>query len=69
MAVYTISQGEKVTASILNTYAMNAGLVYVTSQTIGSASSSLASGVIFTIPALFLWHMPPSFLQIGRAHV
>jgi putative OPT family oligopeptide transporter len=24
-------------------------------QTIGSASSSLASGTIFTIPALFLW--------------
>jgi len=25
------------------------------SQTIGSASSSVASGVLFTIPALFLW--------------
>jgi hypothetical protein len=40
MAVYTISQGEKITASILNTYAMNAGLVYVTSATVGSGVSS-----------------------------
>lgn len=30
------------------------------SQTIGSASSSLASGMIFTIPALFLWGYNPS---------
>ena len=29
------------------------------SQTIGSASSSLASGTIFTIPALFLWGVIP----------
>ena len=34
-------------------------------QTTGSASSSLASGTIFTIPALFLWGMSPSILQIG----
>lgn len=34
------------------------------SQTIGSASSSLASGTIFTLPALFLWGMPPSFMQM-----
>src|SRR5882672_669070 len=26
-------------------------------QTIGSASSSLATGTIFTIPALFMWEM------------
>ena len=36
-------------------------------QTAGSASSSLASGVIFTIPALFMWGFAPT--QIGRAHV
>jgi putative OPT family oligopeptide transporter len=35
------------------------------SQTIGSASSSLASGVIFTIPALFLWHLDPTILQMA----
>ena len=29
-------------------------------QTAGSASSSLASGVIFTIPALFMWNLAPS---------
>lgn len=34
-------------------------------QTIGSASSSLASGTIFTIPALFMWGMIPSYLQVA----
>jgi putative OPT family oligopeptide transporter len=34
------------------------------SQTIGSASSSVASGVIFTLPALFLWGAPPSLVQM-----
>ncbi len=34
-------------------------------QTTGSASSSLASGTIFTIPALFLWGLTPSIWQIG----
>jgi putative OPT family oligopeptide transporter len=35
------------------------------SQTTGSASSSLASGVIFTIPALFLWGINPSIWQLA----
>ena len=35
------------------------------SQTTGSASSSLASGVIFTIPALFMWGFHPSLFQIS----
>ena len=34
------------------------------SQTIGSASTSLASGTIFTIPALFMWGMIPPYLQV-----
>ena len=34
------------------------------SQTVGSASSSVASGVIFTLPALFLWGFDPTFIQI-----
>lgn len=34
------------------------------SQTIGSASSSLASGIIFTLPALFLWGVAPGLLQM-----
>ncbi len=34
------------------------------SQTIGSASSSVASGVLFTIPALFIWGMSPAWGQI-----
>jgi len=35
------------------------------SQTVGSASSSLASGVIFTIPALFLWGLSPTLVQMA----
>jgi putative OPT family oligopeptide transporter len=34
-------------------------------QTIGSASSSLASGTIFTIPALFLWEIVPTVQQVA----
>lgn len=34
------------------------------SQTVGSASSSVASGVIFTLPALFLWGLSPTLLQM-----
>jgi len=34
------------------------------SQTIGSASTALATGTIFTIPALFLWGMVPPYFQI-----
>ncbi len=33
-------------------------------QTIGSASSSVASGAIFTLPALFLWGFDPALLQM-----
>ncbi|MDH3252500.1 MAG: OPT/YSL family transporter, partial [Ignavibacteria bacterium] len=40
-------------------------LDYNISQTTGSASSSLASGIIFTIPALFLWGYSPGIAQIG----
>jgi len=34
------------------------------SQTIGSSSSSVASGVIFTLPALFMWGFDPELLQM-----
>src|SRR6188472_3273312 len=34
------------------------------SQTIGSASTSLATGTIFTIPALFLWGVAPPYLMV-----
>ncbi len=34
-------------------------------QTIGSASSSLAAGTIFTIPALFLWGAAPHYWQVA----
>jgi putative OPT family oligopeptide transporter len=35
------------------------------SQTAGSAASSVASGLIFTIPALFMWGFDPSLAQVG----
>lgn len=34
------------------------------SQTVGSASSSVASGVLFTVPALFIWGMEPRHAQL-----
>ncbi len=34
-------------------------------QTVGSASSSLASGTIFTIPALFMWGVAPPATQVA----
>jgi putative OPT family oligopeptide transporter len=34
-------------------------------QTTGSASSSLASGIIFTLPALFMWGLPPDLMQMA----
>ncbi|HSG81641.1 MAG TPA: oligopeptide transporter, OPT family, partial [Gemmatimonadota bacterium] len=34
------------------------------SQTVGSASSSQASGLIFTIPALFIWGFSPSVTKL-----
>ena len=34
------------------------------SQTVASASTSLATGTIFTIPALFLWGMAPPYWQV-----
>jgi putative OPT family oligopeptide transporter len=34
------------------------------SQTIGSASTSLATGTIFTIPALFMWGLAPPYMQL-----
>jgi uncharacterized oligopeptide transporter (OPT) family protein len=34
------------------------------SQTVASASTSLATGTIFTVPALFLWGTVPPYLQV-----
>jgi putative OPT family oligopeptide transporter len=34
------------------------------SQTIGSASTALATGTIYTIPALFMWGMIPPYFQM-----
>lgn len=35
------------------------------SQCIGSASTSLATGAIFTLPALYLWGLSPGFMQMA----
>lgn len=35
------------------------------SQTIGSASTSMATGAVFTIPALFMWGIVPAFWQVA----
>jgi putative OPT family oligopeptide transporter len=55
VAVFRALKGVGVPSTILETNI---------SQTTGSASSSLASGVIFTLPALFMWGMPPELLQM-----
>jgi putative OPT family oligopeptide transporter len=34
-------------------------------KTVGSASSSLASGIIFTVPAVWLWGLEPDYLQVS----
>lgn len=46
--------------------AMRRGTILETNivQTIGSAGESLAAGVIFTIPVLFLWNESPGFFPI-----
>lgn len=48
MAVKTWASGEVLTASDLNTYAGNPGLVYVTQQTIGNAVSSVTVSNCFS---------------------
>ena len=48
MAVKTFTTGEILTASNTNTYLANAGLVYVTSVTVGNAVSSVTVSNCFT---------------------
>jgi hypothetical protein len=48
MAIKTFTTGEVLTASDTNTYLANAGLVYVKSQTIGSAVSSVTVSDAFS---------------------
>ncbi len=55
VAVFKILGKYGITSTILETNI---------AQTTGSASSSVASGVIFTLPALFMWGMAPDLLQM-----
>ena len=48
MAIKTFTTGEVLTASDTNTYLANAGLVYVTSTTVGSAVSSVTVSNVFS---------------------
>ena len=48
MAIKTFTTGEVLTASDTNTYLANAGLVYVTSATIGTAVSSVTVSNCFS---------------------
>ena len=60
VAVISVALFRTLRASGVETTILEANL----SQTIGSASSSVASGVIFTLPALFLWGFDATLLQI-----
>ena len=60
VAVMTVALFRALRAGGVNSTILEANL----SQTVGSASSSVASGVIFTLPALFLWGFDPTFIQI-----
>jgi putative OPT family oligopeptide transporter len=60
VAVLTVAAFRALAASGQRSSILEANM----SQTVGSASSSVASGVIFTLPALFLWEMAPGLLQM-----
>ena len=60
VAVMTVALFRTLRAGGVSSTILEANL----SQTVGSASSSVASGVIFTLPALFLWGFDTSFAQI-----
>jgi putative OPT family oligopeptide transporter len=60
VAVLTVAFFKALSAAGAHTSILEANI----SQTIGSASSSVASGVIFTLPALFLWGLDPSLAQM-----
>ena len=60
VAVMTVALFRALQAMRVRTSILEANM----SQTVGSASSSVASGVIFTIPALFLWGLDPTVVQM-----
>jgi putative OPT family oligopeptide transporter len=60
VAVMTVALFRALRAGGIKSTILEANL----SQTVGSASSSVASGVIFTLPALFLWGFDTNLAQI-----
>jgi putative OPT family oligopeptide transporter len=60
VAVMTVALFRALRAGGIRSTILEANL----SQTVGSASSSVASGVIFTLPALFLWGFDTNLAQI-----
>jgi putative OPT family oligopeptide transporter len=66
MTIATSIPAVIMTVAITRALGRPAGILEATlSQCIGSASTSLATGAIFTLPALYLWGVAPSFLQIA----
>ncbi len=65
MTVSTSIPAAVLTAAMFRSRAQRASLLEANlAQTIGSASTALATGAIFTLPALYLWGDPPSFMQV-----
>lgn len=65
MTVSTSIPAAVLTAAMFRGQAQRATLLEANlAQTIGSASTALATGAIFTLPALYLWGDPPSFMQV-----
>jgi putative OPT family oligopeptide transporter len=60
VAVLTVAAFKVLTQAGIKSTILEANV----SQTVGSASSSVASGVIFTLPALFLWGLDPGLIQM-----
>ena len=48
MAVYTFTQGEKVTTNLANTYMTNGGLVWISSTTVGSGVTTVTVSNAFS---------------------
>jgi len=66
MTVATSIPAVVVTVALTRALGRPASILEATlSQCIGSASTSLATGAIFTLPALYLWGVTPSLLQMA----
>jgi len=66
MTVATSIPVAVMTVAVLRAFGARASVLEANlAQTIGSASTALATGAIFTLPALWMWGQPPSYLQVA----